>query len=229
MTREEIINRFRQENPEITDRVITDTVLNSWCLVGDKEICTRNRLLKSEGTFTSVSGTRQYDLTQEISNFYDIDDLPGGGVIYANDPLTYTTIAELDQTRPNWRSESNGTPKYYYRRNQYLYFNKAPSSGTTGTVRVYVILISDDFDDDSKLPFNQLTFLEPFHYSLVLYLTMRAKGKVGKPQEKQVSMQEYNDYLRWMKREVDRGTFHTIQFKPQKGYRSSAYSRSSRR
>ncbi len=212
MTRQEIQERFRQENPEITDRVITDSVLDSWCLVGDKEICAKARLIKAVEAITSVTGADTINLTNEISNFYDIDELPGGGVCYNNKRLRMVTMAQLDSERPNWRTADNGTPKDYFRFNNEITFNCPASSAVT--VHIYSILLSNDFDDDNILPFNQYTYLEPFHYSLVLYLTMRAKFKIGKPDEQVNAMAEYENYIKWMKTEIQRGTYAEIQMRP---------------
>ncbi len=212
MTRIEIKNRFRQENPDMTANVISNTILDSWCEAGDKEICARLRLIKSSTSFSSVVGTDTYNLMTRITNFYDIDEYPGGGVIYDDRRLTMKTIAQFDEERTNWRTASNGTPYDYARYNQNIILGRKPVS--VKTIQVYAILLSDDFDDDNILPFNEYTYLEPFHYSLVLYLTMRAKGKVGKDEDAKKAREEYEEYLKWMKQEVNRGTHGEISFRP---------------
>lgn len=227
MTREEIKAKFREEMPEATDRVITNDVLNTWCIAGNLEVACMARLIKGETTFSSVIGQRGYDLTSQISNFYDIDDLPGGGVIYDSKALDLTTIAQLDIDRPSWRTEGNGTPKEYWRRNNYLYFDQKPQS--IKNIIVYTVLKPDSFDDDNKTPFNQYTHLESFHDSILYYLIKRAKAKIGKGDEAKLAREEYSGYVNWMKQEVNRGIYDTIEFRPKTSYVSGASSFRNRR
>lgn len=212
MNRTEIIDSFRVQNPEITDRVISDAQLAVWCEEGDKEVCARTRCIVADEIWDAVEDTDSYDLTVHISKFYDIDEYPGGGVSYDDSRLVKTTIAELDQLTPSWRTADSGTPKKYYRRGKYLHFNK-PTDGTS-EIHVYAVLISDDFDSDNKTPYNQLTYLEPFHPALVRYLTMRAKAKVGKPQDAKQAETEYQTYINWMKTELSGGKRGPIYFQP---------------
>ena len=227
MTRSEILEKFRQENPEITTNVATDAVLNSWIETGNLEMCIRARLIRDEATFTTVTGTKEYDLSNEITNFYDIDRFPGGGVVYDGDQLEEKSLAQIFKERPSWLSDSNGTPKDYYRRGQYLVFGKPPSSAVT--VRVYCVLLLEALDDDNKSPFNELTYLEPFHYGLVLYLKKRVfMGKTKKSDQAQQAVQEYNDYINWLTHEVNRGIFKGYTLRPKTSYRGTGRTRTRR-
>ena len=224
MTRGDIIERFRAEHPEITPNVASDSVLQSWCEVGNLEIATRARLIRGETTFSSIIDNNTYSLTEKIPKFYDIDELPGGGVVYDNDRLNLESISSIDMKRPSWRSASSGVPKDYYRRNQYLVLGRDPSA--VEDILVYTVLLADALDDDTKTPFNQLTHLEPFHYSLVLYLTMRAfAGKVKKQQTEMPAKQEYEDYVKWIKAETFRNIYQEIQLRPPSSYRGVGRSR----
>ena len=158
-------------------------------------------------------------MTDKITNFYDIDELPGAGVIYDNNPLHKTSPAELDQLNRTWRSNSNGTPKKYYRRGKFLKLERPPDA--VKDIQVYTILVSDDWNDDNNTPFNQLPYFEPFHYVMVLYLIMRAKNKVGKTQEKIDARNEYNSYVNYMKSIDNRGDHSAIQLKPKRYYATS--------
>jgi len=220
MNRGEIITRFRGENPEITTNVASDTTLQSWCEVGNAEIARKARLIKGDTTFSAIVGVSQYNLSNEIDKFYAIDELPGGGVSFNDKRLESESIASLDMKRPSWRTASNGTPKDYYRRNQYLYLGTPPDA--TSDIQVYCVLLADPLDDDDKTPFNQLEYLESFHYSLVLYLKMRTfMGKVKKPDIAQLAQQEYQNYVTEMTNEVNREIYQEIRFRPPVGYRST--------
>lgn len=217
MTRLEIITRFREENPEITSRVVTDAVLNTWCLVANQEICARARLIVNDGTFAAVENEDAYDLNSRLTNFFDIDEIPGGGVSIIDDDslekrLIKTTIAELDDKSSSWRTSASARPRYFYRRGKYIHLYPIPND-TIATIHVYYVQIPDDFDDDAETPYNQLTHLEPFHYGIVKYLTWRAKSKVGKPEDAARAMTEYDAYIQWIKKEVGGGKYGPVYFR----------------
>jgi len=215
MTRSEILDRFRTENPEITDRVITDSQLHSFALIGDKEICAITRcIVDQDGTTISTTEDDQYyDLTAYITNFYDIDEYPGGGVTYDDKRIEKTTIAALDEDYPTWRNRSSGTPRKYYRRGQWMYLDR-PIDSDAEDIKVYSVLISDDFDQDSITPYNQLTYLEPFHYGIVKYLQFKSKEKIGKRDDALKARQEYMEYTQWMKKMITGGKISAIRFEP---------------
>ena len=215
MTRREIIDMFREECPEVTERVITDAVLGSWCEVGDKEICARARLIvDQDGTIITTSLNSQYfDLPANIPKCYSIDEFPGGGVLYNNIRLEKTTISELDSEDESWRSNAAGTPEKYYVRGKYIYLDR-PIDSNAEYLKVYSVLISDDFNDDNKTPFNQIAMYEPYHYAIVLYLIMRAKTKVGKPEERDTARKEYEEFIAWVKKEVGGMKYGSISLHP---------------
>lgn len=217
MTRLEILTRFREENPEITDRVLTDIVLNSWQLIGNQEICARARLIVDQDgtTIETAENDQSFDLTNEIDKFYSIDDYPGGGVTYNDKRLDKTTIAKLDSEALSWRSRASGTPREYYVRGKWLYLDR-PVGSDEEDIKIYSVLIADDFDDDNKTPYNQITMYEPYHPGMIFYLTWRAKTKVGKPEDAARAKQEYLDYIQWVRREVGGMKYGPIFLQPKK-------------
>jgi len=216
MTRSEIISRFRQENPEITARVITTTVLNSWLLTGDKEFCAEVRCIVNTGETISTSENDQsFVLTTEIDKFFDVDTFPGGGVLYNGKRLEKTTMGLLDEESENWRARASGTPKKWYRRGDTLYLDR-PIDSNEYDLTVYAVLISDDWDSDVA-PFNELTYLSPFHYGMVLYLTKRAKAKIGKGKGALAAAAEYFAYTKWAKGQLGGNKYDKILFQPKAG------------
>jgi len=212
MTRSDLRERFRTENPEVTERVITDALLNDFLFDGDKETCAMTRCVVGDTEWTSVEDDQYWDLTQKIDNFFDIDEYPGGGVAYDDDRLEKTTIAQLDEESSAWRTRSSGTPKKYFRRGQYLWFDRPVDDALT--IQVYAVLISDDFDNDTIMPFNQLPYLEPFHGGLIKYLQWRVKAKIGKTEEAKTAKQEWLDFVAWMKKELGGGKYGIISLRP---------------
>jgi len=216
MTRSEIISKFRQENPEITARVIKTTVLNSWLPTGDKEFCAEVRCIVNTGeTIETTEDDQSYVLTDEIDKFYDIDDYPGSGVLYNGKRLEKTTMGLLDEESKNWRDRASGTPKKWYRRGNTLYLDR-PIDSNEEDLTVYAVLISDDWNSDVA-PFNELTYLEPFHYAMVLYLRKRAKAKIGKGKDALAAAAEYAAYTKWAKSQLGGDKYSKILFQPKAG------------
>lgn len=218
----ETISTFRSDNPEITDRVASDALVKVWCGMADKETCAIARCIVTDEVISSVVSTSvystRYDLVTNISNFYDIDDFPGGGVSFDDDPLEKTTVAELDQEDSSWRERSAGTPDKYYRRGKWLYFDR-PVETASLEIRVYAVLLSDDWTEDNTMPFNQLAYLEPFHPAILLYLKWKAKQKIGETGEAQQARQDFLEYANWMNKTLGGNKFSPIKFR-----KSGAYS-----
>lgn len=226
MTRSEVISAFREDNPEITARVVSNAVLETWLLTGDKEFCAEVRcIVDQDGTTISTSeDDRSFDLVSNIDNFFDIDDYPGSGVLYNDKRLKKTTMAALDEENERWRDWPSGTPKKWYRRGNTLYLDRAIDSNEEDLI-VYSVLISDDWDSDVA-PYNELAYLEPFHYAMVLYLQKRAKAKVGKGTDSLKAAAQYNDYVKWVKRQLGGDKYAAIHFAPPAGmYYNQGYRR----
>jgi len=213
MTRLEIKDMFRVDNQEIPDNVVTDAQLNNWLQIGDKEVCAATRCIVDQDgtTIETAEDDEYYDLTAYIEKFYDIDAYPASGITYNAKRIEEKTMAELDAESPSWRSRSSGTPRAYYRRGKWIYLDR-PIDSNAYDIKVYSVLISDDFDDDDKLPFNQLPWLEPFHNAMVLYIQKRAKEKVGKPGEGQKAKQEFSEYIAWMAKEIGGGKYTATRY-----------------
>jgi len=213
-TRAEIRERFRAENPEIDVRVIPDATLNSWMKTANKEVCAETRCIVSNvaSTFNTTIGLQYYDIQSLISNFFDVDELPGGGIYYNDVPLEKKSPSEMNGLRRSWRSGDSGTPKYWWLRGRYLWFDRAPDAAQD--VDIDSILIPDDFDSDSKSPFNEQTHLQIYDDSINKYLQWRTKAKVGKVDESAIAKADYMSYIKWMKSSVGKMRASVIQMRP---------------
>lgn len=220
MLMSDIIQRFRDENPELDANVITDATLMSWLLDGDLETCTKVRLINGEGfNIPAVAGTAKYDLTKVSPLFLDIDESVGGGLCYYNTSGSYKRIypvtkAYLDNNNAQWRTASAGTPRWYYRYGQSIIAYPTPDSSIKNFT-VDLILLSNPFINLSQMPFNQLPYLTPFHASLKLYLMWRAKIKIGKADEADTALKAYAAYTDWMLKTIGGGKYGPMEFRPQ--------------
>lgn len=213
MIRSEIVQMFRDQCPEIPSRVISDTTLYSWLQAGDKEFCAETRCIVDQGTTIETAEDEQYwDLTAEITDFYDIDKTSASGVTYNGKALKYKSMAELDIESKNWRARDSGTPQSWFRRGKYLWVDR-PIDSNEYDIVVYSSLLSNDWTTDIA-PYNAIQTLEPFHPAMILYLIKRAKAKVGKPEEAIAAYQEYASYLKWAKVQLGATRFGAIHFIP---------------
>jgi hypothetical protein len=202
MTRLEIRTRFRQENPDVTDKRLdantsseADAILNSWLTQANIEFCTRAECIVGEETLLTVDNQREYDLATLIPNFYKIDDR-SGGIWYDGEYLKAASPVELSNDSRTWRNHvSNGTPRKWYQRGTYLFLDKEPSADDVEIV-VSTVYKPNDFSSDSLEPFNGIGYLEPFHYALVAYLQWKAKIKLGKDQEVNYAYSEFERYIK---------------------------------
>lgn len=218
MIRSELVDKFRVENPEITVRVITNAVLYVWCTQADKDFCARTRCIVNDEpeTITTSENDQSFDLEAEITSFFDIDEWPGGGVIYNNKQLKKTTPAELFQLSPNWLNRASGVPKKYFRRGKSLWLDR-PIDSAADDILVYAVLNSNDWTTDVA-PYNELEHLEAFHEGISKYLQWRCKAKVGKPNEAKTAMTEYLAYTLWVKKELGGGKYGSIYLRKSDAY-----------
>lgn len=212
LTRAEIIEMFRDENKDITDKVASDIVLNRWLIQGNVDVCIKTKCIRKNGTIDSIADEDEYDLT-DLEDFYEIDELSGGGVSYDDERLEEKSIGELDEERSSWRTEDSGTPKFYYRRMGKVHLVPAPDTASED-IDVYYIALPDDFNDDNLYPYNGHTFLKPFNYILVQYLKWRGKMKKGKTESSKDALMEYMSLIKDMKGAVSRYQYGSMYFEP---------------
>jgi len=82
-----------------------------------------------------------------------------------------------------------------------LWLDRKPDTSALD-IAVDCCYLPEDFDSDGEEPFNGLTYLRPYHDSLIKYLQYRSKQKTGKQQEAKIAKDEYEDYVLWMRNEV---------------------------
>ena len=225
----DIIQRFRDEYPELDANVISDATLMSWLLIGDQEVCMKCRLITVENVnITAVPGQNKYSLTSLNPLFFDINESYSGGLVYYNTSGSYKRVypktkAWFDNNYSQWRTASTGTPRWYYRQNDYIVTYPTPND-TVSNFNVDLVLLSNPFNNLNIAPYNQLPYLAPFHYALVMYLQWRAKIKIGKAEEADTALKAYSGYIQWMINTIQGGRQGEMEFRPQ-GLPSIGYQR----
>jgi hypothetical protein len=210
MTLAELRAGFRVECPDVPISVIPDAMINGYFFAADKDFCARTRCIVDQAgwTFTPVAGATNYDL-MTITNFFDIDEFPGGGVVYNNKRLEKTSVGELDKEATNWRTRTAGVPKQYFRRGRWLYYDR-PIEAVPNPVIIYCVLISNDFLLDADVPMNGLTYLEPYQVGLIFYVEWRAMTKIKKLEEAAIAYKNYVDYAAETKKTLAQSKYGPI-------------------
>ena len=213
MTRAEIKDKFRAENPELTTRVLPEDVLNTWCVEANLQACIITRCIvdNTPTSITPVENEEYWDLTAKITRFYDIDEWPGGGVYYNDKVLKKTSMSELNKSSRTWTSRASGTPTKYFRRGKYLWVDR-PIDSNVYTIKVHSVLYPTNYTSDADTPFNNLSYLAGFSDAISKYLQWRGKVKLRKYDEAQVAKQEFLTYCMWMKKMIGGGTQSPIRF-----------------
>jgi hypothetical protein len=143
----------------------------------------RTECLQREVSLTLVSGTQEYDLEAEVTNFLSLAKegvsiaiTSGTSVRYleGND-LEVTTVDRLNTEYRGWRAEPAGTPRKVYTRREVglikLGFYPAPSFTTeTWVALVHAVIQPAEMTLDADIPFtysgNPIASLAPYHRAL---------------------------------------------------------------
>lgn len=219
MLMSDIIQRFRDENPELDQSVIPDAILQAWLLIGDQEVCMKVRLITIENNvIPAIAGQNTYSLTNINPLFFDIDESIGGGVCQYPTNTNYKRLTKVDKAwldvnTSRWRTAAQGAPKYYYRSGTNIVVYPTPNTAIL-QLTVDIVLLSNPFNNLNIMPYNQLPYLAPFHYALVLYLAWRAKAKIGKDEESDTALKVYSGYVDWMIKTIKGGTIGPKELRP---------------
>jgi hypothetical protein len=214
MTRQEIRERFRQENPDITLRTIDDATLNLWIDEGQMDMASTCKFIVDDLTFTTSASVLSYDLSTLSDRFFTIDDKTSG-IFYDDELLLQASAAQLANKDRKFKQNTTGTPKYWYRRKNIIYLDKYPQASKT--LVIPCVLFTNDITSDSDIPFDSLAYLSPIHYGLVAYLSWNAKVKLGKKDEASLSFQKYQLYLEKGKQLIDANRLGTVYLSPVAG------------
>lgn len=215
MNRQNIRQKFRDENPEITERVISDSTLNSWMATANDEICCETRCIVSNEpeVIESQANIKYYDLESNIENFYDIDNFPSVGVYYNGKGLKLSSAGEENDRNKNWRNASSGTPLRFWRKGKYLWLHPTPDTSDI-EIEVDCIFKPETFNSDTQEPFNGLGHLQPYCDGINKYLQWRVKAKVGKIDESTIAHKDYLTYVSWMKKQIKGNKYNAVRIKP---------------
>jgi hypothetical protein len=142
----------------------------------------RTECLQREVSLVLVSGTQEYDLEAEVTNFLCLAK-EGVSIAINSTTVTYieghdldvTTVERLNTEHPGWRGEPAGRPRKVYTRREVglikLGFYPAPSiTSGTWTALVHAVIQPTEMSADADVPFtyggNPIASLAPYHRAL---------------------------------------------------------------
>jgi len=153
----------------------SDAQYLSWASDGQREANAQNWLLVTSTTFALFGGTTEYampaDFLFPVRVWYQQVGQP-------MTKLPATSFNDLDAKSPGWYNVT-GTPINYYvdesTSTAYLGFYPAPTAVSTGPVIVYYLQSTVDLSasNESALPFNSWTIMQPYVSALPYYMAYR--------------------------------------------------------
>jgi hypothetical protein len=215
MTRQEIREMFYEQTTEADKlRNAKETTIDSWLTEGEKDFVMRTYCIVEEYSTTTTLNVRNYDLLDLEPLFLDVD-IDSGGVWYDDESLTQTTQSQLSNEDRKWRNHLGGTVNKWWLRKSTVWLDKNPKASKT--LIVSIAKKPNPLIQDSQIPFDELSYLEPYHIALVKYLQMRFKSSLGKEEGAMISKSEYEGYINECKDRLSTGRSGSASFEPMPG------------
>lgn len=198
MDRERLRSKVLYDVPEIKDAWpdVTSTVdnINTELNEAALEIAYVTAAIPKNNSSDPIDLTADNDDYELPSDFLCID--PDGGVQYLNadsewDPLKQTTMDWLDENELSWRTNESDDPEYYYIKGNYIYLYPKPDTTRANALMIHYGTIPTLMAAEADEPFNNLTYLDPFHYLVALKVKIQAKQAKGKFADATILSQEY--------------------------------------
>lgn len=185
----------------------TDSQFLAWASDGQREANAMNWLLTTSTTFTLSGGTTEYAMPSDFMFatrvWYQTQTQPMM-------KLPASSFNDLDARYPGWQSQSGGPAINYYMDMStsvvYMGFYPAPVSSSTGPVIVYYVQSTIDMSssDETKLPFNGWTVMQPYASALPYYMAYRAYLTLEEEETAKVYYGEWAQFLLIMRQGVNR-------------------------
>ena len=140
MTLENFIKRVRQSIPTATAQVADDVDIIAVLNQGVIDVTSQSGCLKSNKKFDVVSGQSEYVLSSVIGDYLNVDK---SGLWWNNGTdfreVYPRTLEALDQQIPNWRTLTDGDPRWYSIDGDIITIVQTPSTSLTQGFWLYYI------------------------------------------------------------------------------------------
>jgi hypothetical protein len=182
------INALKNENIEI--------ILNEGAL----DVAVRTQCLKNFAYFNAEAGINKYSLSTKLSRYLGIEE---SGVWFLEDgqytELYPKTLRELDNKRPNWRSETGDSIQEYAIFGDWFMPVPYPETALSNAFLIYYFERPMTMTDPSDFPFHIVGVKTTERSDLAILsdcILLYAEAKVLKLLSKrQDSAEKYNEYL----------------------------------
>jgi len=167
----ELRSKLKRDHPEI--KGFTDAQINTELNEGSLEIAQVTECLPTNEDQTLTKDTETFALPSDFLNI----DREGGvlaKILSSNTKfqrLHYRTQEELDSDYSFWRDQTAGTPHSYFIRGTNVHiFPKFSGTSVSSGLRIYYFQSPTVMTTGSdQEPFNNVSYLDPFHKTVVLY------------------------------------------------------------
>lgn len=197
----ELRDKLKRDHPETQG--FTDAQMNAELNEGQLEIVMLTDALQNEANF-NITTEESYSVSTIASDFLKIDREGGLLVKVLNDEtefdrLTYRSMETLDVLYSGWRDADSSLPHSYFLRGDNIHIYPKSKDSIANGGRLYYIQKPTAMSGDTSNPFNNLSWLYPFHKVIVLYAAMTILTSVKKYAEANAVEALYADRINVMK------------------------------
>lgn len=182
----------------------TDAQLNQRIEMAQLDIIARSRGLTNTTYYTMVTSISVYALPQDLLTTnrvaYYIRNTTG-----AYKKMERMTLLGLDEWNNYWQQLANGLPERYYIWSSTIGIVPPPTVSYSGynNLRIDYTVIPSSFVSDTSVPFNNVTYLYPYHELIIWYVVYWCKMDEKLYQESTFFGNRYYDLLKIMYQELN--------------------------
>lgn len=232
MTLSDLRNKVKWDCPEVIDSwptaALTDDNIDLELNEAALEIAHLTCCIPSDNQSDPLDITADENYVTLPTNLLVIDS--EGGVFFKDSDgdwqeLDYKDMAWLDAHKVDWRNadSSSDGPDYCYQRGNRLYFYPALDEDRSDGIFLYYGIAPTRMTGDDDEPFDEITYLDPYHYLVALRVKIEAKGAKKKWNDRDKLLVEYTTRLAEMDAFIHGRRLREYQpdiIQKMKGYRS---------
>lgn len=148
-----------------------------------REVNAMTWAVEASSSITLVAGTTYYTMPTNMIVPMRVQFSDARGV---RTTLNEDSEHSITENTPDFERNSVGIPTRYFMRQSkaggtelQMGILPIPNAQSTGTLRIDYAVQLNDMDEDSDIPFNGLSHLEPYHYTIIWGVSLRIKAMEG--------------------------------------------------